>query len=321
MQHLIVSISILAFGMGIASCMYVYRVHSRYALFFLKVYLRYLIVLNISVFLNLSVHYVLTNVISTVASYHRVLIVVVVNIAGFFLFSLQTYFYLILTRSLIGKYIEKFVKHVMIGVIVAGSLAYGFSLAIYSSSSRITPFLAVHTTFTSILSIISLVASFSLFRGAKKAKTDSQRRTIRIFGLVYMVFFAWQLCLWLFPLQTLLLFSAINLLVLNVIPIPFLANLLKHHDKKFSLSAVAEDRVKAFYRKHGLSQRESEIADLILAGKSNEEIKDELFISVFTVKKHVSNIFMKLDINSRSQLNHMVMRAALPDSDKEEDSI
>jgi DNA-binding CsgD family transcriptional regulator len=46
-----------------------------------------------------------------------------------------------------------------------------------------------------------------------------------------------------------------------------------------------------------------------------------LFISVFTVKKHVSNIFMKLDINSRSQLNHMVMRAALPDLNEGEDSI
>jgi DNA-binding CsgD family transcriptional regulator len=240
---------------------------------------------------------------------------------GYFLFSLQTYFYLVLTRSLIGKYIEKFAKHVMIGVIVAGSLAYGFSLAIYSSSSRIAPFLAVHTTFTSILSIISLVASFSIFMGAKRAGADSQAKIIKIFALVYMIFFAWQLCLWLFPLQTLLLFSALNLLVLNVIPIPFLANLLKDRDKTFSLSPTTDDRVKAFYRKHGLSQRESEIADLILAGKSNEEIKDELFISVFTVKKHVSNIFMKLDINSRSQLNHMVMRAALPDLNEGEDSI
>ncbi len=51
----------------------------------------------------------------------------------------------------------------------------------------------------------------------------------------------------------------------------------------------------------GLSQRESEVLTLIAAGKTNRAIATELFIAEKTVARHVSNIFMKLGLSSRSQ--------------------
>jgi ATP/maltotriose-dependent transcriptional regulator MalT len=36
-------------------------------------------------------------------------------------------------------------------------------------------------------------------------------------------------------------------------------------------------------------------------GASNREVADTLFISVGTVKKHLNNIFLKLDAQSRTQ--------------------
>ena len=50
-----------------------------------------------------------------------------------------------------------------------------------------------------------------------------------------------------------------------------------------------------------LTKRESEILLLISAGKSNQEIADELFITLKTVKTHVSNILSKLDVEDRTQ--------------------
>lgn len=50
-----------------------------------------------------------------------------------------------------------------------------------------------------------------------------------------------------------------------------------------------------------LSNTEFNILKLISHGKSNQEIADELFISIHTVKKHASNIFKKLNLNSRSE--------------------
>ena len=48
-----------------------------------------------------------------------------------------------------------------------------------------------------------------------------------------------------------------------------------------------------------LSDREVEVLQLVAAGKSNQEIGDELFISLYTVNRHVSNIFTKIDASNR----------------------
>lgn len=51
-----------------------------------------------------------------------------------------------------------------------------------------------------------------------------------------------------------------------------------------------------------LSKQERKIQSLILEGKSNKEIANELFISLSTVKSHISNIYNKLQISDRQEL-------------------
>jgi LuxR family maltose regulon positive regulatory protein len=50
-----------------------------------------------------------------------------------------------------------------------------------------------------------------------------------------------------------------------------------------------------------LSEREIEVLQLLAAGKSNQEIAEELFIALDTVKKHVSHILAKLGATNRTQ--------------------
>lgn len=50
-----------------------------------------------------------------------------------------------------------------------------------------------------------------------------------------------------------------------------------------------------------LTNRENEILLLITQGMSNQEIADELFITLKTVKTHVSNILSKLEVEDRTQ--------------------
>ncbi|KIL50758.1 LuxR family transcriptional regulator [Jeotgalibacillus alimentarius] len=50
-----------------------------------------------------------------------------------------------------------------------------------------------------------------------------------------------------------------------------------------------------------LTEREREILMLIAEGKTNQEIADELYIALKTVKTHVSNILGKLDVQDRTQ--------------------
>lgn len=50
-----------------------------------------------------------------------------------------------------------------------------------------------------------------------------------------------------------------------------------------------------------LTAREMEILLLMAEGKSNQEIADQLFIAIKTVKTHVSNILSKLEVQDRTQ--------------------
>jgi len=55
---------------------------------------------------------------------------------------------------------------------------------------------------------------------------------------------------------------------------------------------------------YNITPRESEVIQLILKGRTNKEIGEELFISLPTVKTHVSRIFEKLKVRNRLELSN-----------------
>ena len=60
-----------------------------------------------------------------------------------------------------------------------------------------------------------------------------------------------------------------------------------------------------------LSDRELEVLKLIANGKDNAQIARELFISPKTVKNHISNILMKLQIDNRIQAAVYAVRSGI----------
>jgi ATP/maltotriose-dependent transcriptional regulator MalT len=56
-----------------------------------------------------------------------------------------------------------------------------------------------------------------------------------------------------------------------------------------------------WYVEDPLSERELEVLQHVARGLSNQEIADKLFLSAGTVKRHMSNIYQKLDVHSRTQ--------------------
>ena len=52
---------------------------------------------------------------------------------------------------------------------------------------------------------------------------------------------------------------------------------------------------------YGLSEREMEVLTLLGQGLSNQEIADRLFVSLNTIKTHLSNIYGKLGVTRRTQ--------------------
>ena len=57
-----------------------------------------------------------------------------------------------------------------------------------------------------------------------------------------------------------------------------------------------------------LTSREVEVFNKLIMNHKRKEIAEELCVSENTVKKHVSNIFSKLDISSRNELIKMIAK-------------
>jgi DNA-binding CsgD family transcriptional regulator len=64
--------------------------------------------------------------------------------------------------------------------------------------------------------------------------------------------------------------------------------------------SAASPETPAVKRLADLRDREREVLELMIAGLRNREIAERLFISVRTVKFHVSNVLRKLDVDSRT---------------------
>lgn len=57
-----------------------------------------------------------------------------------------------------------------------------------------------------------------------------------------------------------------------------------------------------------LTEREREIFQQLALGHGNAEIADDLNISIYTVKRHLNNIFKKTNVKSRFELINMLMK-------------
>lgn len=63
------------------------------------------------------------------------------------------------------------------------------------------------------------------------------------------------------------------------------------------------DEIMPFYREaHGLTAREAEVLRLVILGNNNQQIANELFLAVGTIKTHVHNILVKTGTGSREAL-------------------
>jgi|ERR1700733_5983180 len=70
---------------------------------------------------------------------------------------------------------------------------------------------------------------------------------------------------------------------------------------KSSLTIVTPDKEGPF-PDNLLSEREKEILRYTIKGYSPKQVAETLYISIFTVRKHIANIYEKLHVNSNAQI-------------------
>jgi DNA-binding CsgD family transcriptional regulator len=162
-----------------------------------------------------------------------------------------------------------------------------------------------------------IAVSIGLIKFGKKCEDKAKAKIIRIFGCLYIsrygfmaflfltvsVFFHWEIPEHMAPFIAFLI-----LLYFNLIPFIWLKYIFPIFGVRLLESENNQMLLEVMSRKYSISQREKEILKLLLDGKSNKEIEDELFISYHTVKNHVYNLYQKLGVKTRYELVHLVTK-------------
>ncbi len=75
---------------------------------------------------------------------------------------------------------------------------------------------------------------------------------------------------------------------------------------------LLEQRVFYLFRSKGLTDREAEIARLVSQEMTNREIAGKLYISEATVKKHITHILEKLQLERRESIIELINNENTP---------
>jgi len=96
---------------------------------------------------------------------------------------------------------------------------------------------------------------------------------------------------------------------MHVPPLAYLWFFLRSYYGRHPLQPAREGVLVQFFARHQISSREQEVVRLLLEGKSGRDMARELFVSVKTIKTHVSNVYRKLGIKSRWQLMALIQNS------------
>ncbi|NIM91568.1 MAG: hypothetical protein GTO17_11545 [Candidatus Aminicenantes bacterium] len=141
----------------------------------------------------------------------------------------------------------------------------------------------------------------------------NQRKAVKNFGLIYLLCFGFTFTVtskfvlpYFGPFKALIM--VFLYFTLNLPPLLYLRFFLNKYYLEPLVQPDFEAELQGFFSKRDISKREQEIILLMLKGKSNNEIMKELFISLHTVKNHIYNIYQKLGVRNRLQINNLIRK-------------
>lgn len=69
-----------------------------------------------------------------------------------------------------------------------------------------------------------------------------------------------------------------------------------------SIESLVESRCRKLAKEYSLTERESEVLELLASGANARYVQDKLVISYHTVRTHIKHIYTKLDVHNREEL-------------------
>jgi DNA-binding CsgD family transcriptional regulator len=190
------------------------------------------------------------------------------------------------------------------------ALAGGMSLFVMISYPLSSYFTREHHLIAQILQFSGYITFFAVFlyislvglSGAKQIQEQSKKHLTRLFSWILLLllpifildFFILDDFFDLAPVFFPLLYAGISTIFL----VQFI-RLYGHPHEIPPETSSQEIPLEDMFEQYTLSPREQDVARLILEGRTNQEIGEKLFISLSTVKTHVSNVYQKFNVKNR----------------------
>jgi DNA-binding CsgD family transcriptional regulator len=227
-------------------------------------------------------------------------------------FILAWYMFMRLCHEIAGKSLSRRITLIYFLVLVAVFIAYGTALLLANVSAfsdRQYALLSAGQLYISIvIAAVILVLGLSYLLARPGAENHKARRTLWVFGLIWLAGYGVSLALWPFSGRS-GLFSAAHIFVFflaNLLPLLFWQAHLWSHPPAPSLLQTSPAAMERFMDRYKITKREEEVIRELCSGKSNKEISESLFISLQTVKDHIYRIYQKTDVRNRVQLINLI---------------
>jgi len=302
MVHLKIFFYLFTLMVGIGAAVYAFLIKRAYDRLFLKPLLAFLVFNNLLNLINLTSEYGCANLLGFCQGFGYTFLPMVLGpIARLSQFGIL-YALVGIVRGFRGRRLSKPINiSFAAGAGILG-LSYVIFGILYSQGHFVRWLFQGQRAIFDVGVCASLALLAYLLGVSLRTRWTPESRAVRAFAFPYLIAYLVFVLTFRLPTEVQFFPNAVMLLAISVFPFIwfkrwFFAAYGGEDDRDTEDLALAK-----LCRDGDLTPRECELVGLILQGKSNAEIEKTLFISVHTVKNHLTNIFLKLGVKNRVQL-------------------
>jgi DNA-binding CsgD family transcriptional regulator len=200
-----------------------------------------------------------------------------------------------------------------LGLFALGLSAFFFLATRFPAYMPKSPYLSYWNLLVWPLTLVLMISCLGLLSKKSPESDPGRRRAGRAFAWMFLARIPVQVGLVFIAIAlfdfTYITLSRLLTLYTNLIPVIWLTAYYAPWAGSLGKIIGARVDMPSLQKKHGLSPREMEILNLMIDGKSYQQMAETLFISIHTVKSHVYSLYRKLNVKNRHQLIHLVSTA------------
>ena len=307
MEHLSLLLWFLILSFGVLAFFYTYQTYKKYKIPLLKYLLFYIVTYNFSIFIFIILNYIRINLLQEGEILYNKILMFLIYFGGFFIHIGMCISLVLCVYELKEVKIPEKFNQILIAVLSVLGFNYVYGIIIFVKNLNLS-WLANTYYSAGIVSIITIfVFLLNLIYGSRLETDSVKKRVLASFGILYFLTYASFFITPFTPSPLDIVLSGFVFIFINIIPVIWLKYyFLIYYDSLFI--GKGQSNLDIFSKQHNITKREKELIELLLKGKTNEEITELLFISKNTVKNQLYNLYKKLGVKSRTEVIYLISK-------------